>query len=526
MKRKISIAVIAMAVSLSGIIVLQLLWISGAINLRSKQFDSQVFEAINDVSDKIQVHEAMTILPKILPEMDSVNRKSLDSFFNKRLKEGNHFHSKFGLHNHKRRKNMTDNPFRKDESNNPGKANMDSGSHMHWQGSNHKFSKKDSFPSDSGKIMMAKANIYNRMLKKLIMNAINKNRDIHKRLSQHLIDSFLNHELKQRGIDLSYQAAVLNKQTGALEFANAGIDTSMLRSTPFMVKLFPDDMPPQNYFLSVYFPGKVSFIIRSIGMILPGLLAFMLIIIISCGFTIYTLLKQKKLSEMKNDFINNMTHEFKTPIATISLATDAINDPRVLENKDKLKHYTSVIKEENNRMNLQVQKVLNAALMDKEDFKMNPGVFDAHDVIGKLIDRFRIQITERHGSLTWNGTAENHMIYGDEVHFGNVINNLLDNANKYSPDAPDIKVSTYNKSGSLIIDVEDNGIGMARETQKRIFDKFFRLSTGNLHDTKGFGLGLNYVKAVVMAHKGTIEVKSEIKKGSTFKIRIPYYSQQ
>lgn len=228
---------------------------------------------------------------------------------------------------------------------------------------------------------------------------------------------------------------------------------------------------------------------------------------------------------MKNDFINNMTHEFKTPIATISLATDAINDPRIIENKEKLRHYTAIIKEENNRMNLQVQKVLNAALMEKEDFRMNYANFDANEIIGNLVGRFRLQAGEKDGIITWEPGAETAAIYGDEVHFNNMISNLLDNAIKYSSGAPLIKISTKNVNRKLEIDVEDHGIGMSRETLKKIFEKFYRVSTGNLHDTKGFGLGLNYVKNIVVAHKGTIHVKSELKKGSLFKIILPLSKQ-
>jgi two-component system, OmpR family, phosphate regulon sensor histidine kinase PhoR len=526
MKRKITFAVIAMAVSLSGIIVLQLSWISGAIKVRSKQFDGQVFDAMNDVADKLQVHESMLILQKKLPEMDSLDRRTIDSFYTKRLAYGKQYRGKFGRL-HKTEKHINDDPFRKDK-------NLNDSPYFHnkqqmgkigeeedrWQ----KAGIRDSNYADSAKLLISKANRYNRMLKKMILNYIKENKDIHKRMDRALIDSFLNHELRQRGIELPYAAAIYNRQTGAVDFELPGTDTIAIKSTLYLVKLFPDDLVPQDWYLAVDFPGKTRFVLSSIGWILPGTFAFMLIIIISCGFTVFMLIRQKRLSEMKNDFINNMTHEFKTPIATISLATDAIIDPRVMDNKEKLKHYTKIIKEENNRMDLQVQKVLNAALMEKEDFKMVFSVFDAHEVIGTLIDRFMIQISERNGTLTWDGNAENHLIFGDEVHFGNVINNLLDNANKYSPEAPDIKVNTYNKNGSLIIEVEDKGIGMTRDTQKRIFDKFFRMSTGNLHDTKGFGLGLNYVKAVVLAHKGTIEVKSEIKKGSIFKIKLPLYT--
>jgi two-component system, OmpR family, phosphate regulon sensor histidine kinase PhoR len=517
MKRKITFAVVAMIISLGGIIVLQLYWINGAVKVRSRQFDAQVFESINETAEKLQIHEAMLVLPRIMPEMDSVQRKTVDSLFLKRMSG---HHGKFAFHHMSKYKKISDDPFKND---NGGKDENQSGKSASadtlW------LAEKTS-ASDSAKRLMVKAGMYNRLMKKMILNYINENRDINKRLKRKWIDSFLQQELMQRGISTPYVAAVYDQQTGKISFADPGSDTSQLKASLYKTRLFPDDLTPQSWYLAVVFPEKRKFILNSIGLILPGSFLFLIIIVLSCGFTIYMLLKQKKLSEMKNDFINNMTHEFKTPIATISLATDAINDTRVIENKERLRHYTSVIKEENNRMNQQVQKVLNAALMDKEDLKLTLNPIDAHEIIGKLIERFGLQISERNGNITWNPGAAQHVIYGDEVHFGNVINNLLDNANKYSPERPDIKVSTYNKNNELVIEVEDNGIGMARETQKRIFDKFFRMSTGNIHDTKGFGLGLNYVKTIVTAHKGKIEVRSELKKGSTFKIRLPLFQNQ
>jgi two-component system phosphate regulon sensor histidine kinase PhoR len=531
MKRKITIAVVAMAISLSGIIILQLYWINGAIKVRSKQFDGQVFDAMNDVSDKLQVHESLVILPKILPGMDSMQRKTADSMYKKRVTQP-HFRGTFGLAKKRHHTNLTDNPFlaenmERDISRHGSSQDKAGSTHVReFHKTMHEYEFRDSILADSGRRLINMANMFNRMLREMKLNYIKENKDINKRLSKELIDSLLQQELSQRGIEIPYESAVFNKHDGELYFAKAKSDTNALKSTIYRVKIFPEDLPPSCNYLVVNFPDRKGFVLRSIGMVLPGSFIFLIIIVVSCAFTIYTLLKQKKLSEMKNDFINNMTHEFKTPIATISLATDAINDPRVMDNKEKLKHYTSIIKEENNRMNMQVQKVLNAALMDKNDFELNLAPMDANEVVGELIDRFRIQILERNGTLTWDAKASEHIICGDEVHFGNVINNLLDNANKYSEGAPCIKISTRNEGGDLLITVEDNGIGMDKETQNRVFDKFYRMSTGNVHNTKGFGLGLSYVKSMVTAHKGSITLKSEIKRGSTFTIRLPVYHEK
>ena len=519
MKQKITLAVVAMIISLGGIIILQLYWINGAIKVREKQFDGQVLDAMNDATGKLQLHEAMIVLPKILEGLDSGQRKKVDSFFNKRIVQRHH--RNFGLHPKRRFGPMADNPFKPEQSDSarhhlltpeiPEK--MKDGTRM-----------DDSAITDSARKLIARATMYGRAFRRMITNYATLNHDMHKRLSKNIIDSVLRMELNNRGIDIPYESAVFNNQTRKLDFVSPKADTACLSKSIYKAGLFPDDLKPEPNYLTIYFPGRQLFVLKSIGFILPGSFLFMLIIIISCGYTIYTLLKQKKLSEMKNDFINNMTHEFKTPIATISLAADAIINPKVMGDHEKLSRYALMIKEENNRMNLQVQNVLNAAIMDKGEFKTNMVPFDAKECIEKLIDRFRLQIGERNGRLVWSPDASNYMIIGDPVHFENVMNNLLDNANKYSPDTPVVEVRAYDEGHMLVIEVEDHGGGMSKETQKKIFEKFYRLSSGNVHDIKGFGLGLSYAKAVISALKGTIEVKSELKKGSVFAIRLPLYN--
>jgi len=233
------------------------------------------------------------------------------------------------------------------------------------------------------------------------------------------------------------------------------------------------------------------------------------------------MIRQKKISDIKTDFINNMTHEFKTPIATISIAADSINNPKVIEEPGRIRDYTKIIKEENQRMNTRVEQVLQMALIDSKDFQLRPAIFDAHELIRRATDHFRLIIARREGILNLNLEAEFSVILADADHFRNVILNLLDNANKYSPVQPEITVHTFNRSDKLFIAIEDKGMGMNPETRRRVFDKFYRFSTGNIHNIKGFGLGLSYVKAIVLSHKGEIYVQSEVGKGSRFEISIP-----
>jgi two-component system phosphate regulon sensor histidine kinase PhoR len=263
-------------------------------------------------------------------------------------------------------------------------------------------------------------------------------------------------------------------------------------------------------------------IFNSIWYNLGASLLFVGIILGCFVYTIYVILFQKKLSEMKTDFINNMTHEFKTPIATISLATDSIVSPKVSANPEKVKRFASIIKQENKRMNDQVEKVLQMAKLDKSKLNLNLSPVDLNDVITDAAVYISLQVEPRDGTVETDLQAEPAIVEGDLTHISSLINNLLDNANKYSPDAPKIMVSTRNVSKGVEVTVKDHGLGMSREARKNIFDRFYRVHTGDRHDVKGFGLGLSYVKTITEVHNGTINVKSELGKGSSFIVTFPY----
>ncbi len=273
--------------------------------------------------------------------------------------------------------------------------------------------------------------------------------------------------------------------------------------------------------LSVIVPHQQSLIWKEMIWFILGAVLFTIIITTAFFITIRTLLKQKKLSEIKSDFINNMTHEFKTPLATISLAVDALKNEKVSGNPEKTRYFTGIIKEENKRMNKQVETILQAALLDKQEVQLKLKRMDAHDLIASALNNIQLQVEEKHGRLEVNMEAEKDIILADEVHFTNLINNLLDNAVKYSKENLCIRLSTKNAGNSIKIRIEDNGIGMTKETVNRIFEKFYRAHTGNVHNVKGFGLGLSYVKKMVDAHHGTIKAESVLGKGSSFTITIP-----
>jgi two-component system phosphate regulon sensor histidine kinase PhoR len=273
--------------------------------------------------------------------------------------------------------------------------------------------------------------------------------------------------------------------------------------------------------LHLYIKEDKNYILRKMGWIIGASVLFTTIIISAFALTVRTLFTQKKLSEIKSDFINNMTHELKTPLATISLAIDALTNEKVIHDTDKIKYYSGMIKDENKRMNKQVEKILQAARIEKQDIKLTLQKLYAHDIIHKVADNLALQIQERNGTLTLKLNAPNQIIEADDVHFSNIIFNLLDNAIKYSKDQPVIEVETQKAGDMLAIKVKDNGIGMNKETQSRVFEKFYRAHTGNLHNVKGFGLGLSYVKAMVEAHGGRAKVESTPGKGSAFTVFFP-----
>ncbi len=264
-------------------------------------------------------------------------------------------------------------------------------------------------------------------------------------------------------------------------------------------------------------------IIKELTWMIIGALVFTFIIVSAFFLTVRALLKQKKISEIKSDFINNMTHEFKTPIATISLAVDALKNSKVVGNIEKTNYFTSIIKDENIRMNKQVETILQAALLDKQEIQLKLQALPINDMIKYAFEHFSIMLLENNGTSDIQLKAENDTINGDEVHITNLIRNLMDNAIKYAkPDVPlHIRISTASNNKSIFLYIEDNGIGMNKETVHRIFEKFYRAHTGNVHNVKGFGLGLTYVKAVVDAHKGKIKVDSTLGKGSLFTVEFP-----
>lgn len=339
-------------------------------------------------------------------------------------------------------------------------------------------------------------------------------------ISNQEVNDIINTSLKKYNIKDKYEYCIVNIYQEPIMF-----------SKPFKPEFFDNSVkisltPDQERFrtpetLYLYIVDDKSFILKKMGWMIGASILFTVIIISAFALTVRTMFNQKKLSEIKSDFINNMTHELKTPLATISLAIDALTNEKVIHNSEQVRYYSGMIKDENKRMNKQVEKILQAARIERQDIKLNLQKLNAHDIIQKVADNLSLQIQEKNGTLSLALNAPRYIIEADEVHFSNIIFNLLDNAIKYSKDSLHIDVSTDVVNGMLAIKVKDNGIGMNRETASRVFEKFYRAHTGNIHNVKGFGLGLSYVKATVEAHQGKVSVDSTLGKGSSFTVLLP-----
>ncbi|MCU4155766.1 HAMP domain-containing histidine kinase [Carboxylicivirga sp. A043] len=340
------------------------------------------------------------------------------------------------------------------------------------------------------------------------------------------LNKVLKEELNQNGIDTQFEFGVFDQFSRQLtKYQSSEFNVAKLNDhAPYRIKLFPHDIfrGLSSFELLMYFPDMASYLIRSQGLMVSLSGIFTLFILITFFITIRTILNQKKVSQIKTDFINNMTHEFKTPIATISLATDSILTPSIINNEEHVKNFLRIIKEENSRMNSHVERVLQMSQIEKKDFSVVKASKDVHELILRAVDNMQLLANETSGKILTSLKAELSVFLVDEIHFANVIVNLLENALKYAKETPEVIISTSNISSGLQITIKDNGIGMTREQQNKIFEKFYRATGGNVHNVKGFGLGLSYVKAVIDAHHGNISVKSKVNVGTEFIIQLPY----
>ncbi len=352
------------------------------------------------------------------------------------------------------------------------------------------------------------------------------NPPVNKRVDEKILDSLINLELENRNITTEYEYAIFNPFKDDLIMEKTGKYTEKLTKPDevFQFELFPEEIHSTPDFLILYFPNEQQYLVGQMWNFLGISIFLMLTIILAFIYSIRTIDQQRKLSEMKSDFFNNMTHEFKTPVSTISLACEALMDKDIQKSEDLIKNYIGVISEENRRLGYMSEMILQSVAMEKGELQMKKEAGDVHEILSDVIRNIGIQVEIKDGQIVKDFKAESSVIELDKVHMTNVFQNLLDNANKYSPVKPHIVVATKNTDDELLVWISDNGIGISKSDQKKIFEKLYRVPAGNIHNFKGFGLGLSYVKTIIEKHGGTVRLESEPEKGTTFEISLPLNS--
>lgn len=531
-KYALQIITVLMTISLVGIIVVQLFWIKNAILVKEAEYEKNIREAIKNIIDEIDIkHTAVFItenldnftIERIGAKYKEIDTDNLIHYFSDDSSTNlNKAIVKIKTENGKGfsfiTKENSDSTLLKEIKESTKDIQIISSTHL----VNDKdiIIVKDSIIGENQKTISYNiTSKYNNAFSQMLVEYETRAKPID-RIDIAKLDTIIKYEILEKGLDSDYEFAIIDNETDSIQKQSKGFIPELI-SKSHKTNLFPKDLIEKSTYFYLYLSGKNNFIYKSILLMLLGSIFFTLIIIVIFFITIKITFKQKKISEIKSDFINNMTHEFKTPIATISLAADSIKNPKIISDQEKINHYLKIIKEENRRMNNQVESVLQISLLEKEKFKVNLSEFDLHELIQTVIQNINLKVIEKGGKMNVALHADNPFALVDETHFLNIIHNLLDNAIKYSPNNLKINLSTQNQNGSIKIIFEDQGIGIKKEELVRIFDKFYRVPTGNIHNVKGFGLGLSYVKAIVTEFNGTIHATSDFGRGSRFEIILP-----
>jgi two-component system phosphate regulon sensor histidine kinase PhoR len=515
--------VILMSLSLIGIILVQVYWFDKSFQNNEEQFKYHVKQVLGNVADKIQKYEAFTFYEKYNKLKDSIGKVPEKSDF-----------LEFGY-------------YQRDSRTNETIVYTNSIISEDYGISQSFFDKKlDSVKqlknfSSKRKTEIYNDNIDNSSIKQkvtpdvkiqkagrldLLDNAqfvifykdVAALKPIQERVSNEFLQKLLTDELNEYGVKTPFEYSVYSN----------GLATKIKserfkyeKASTYSIPIFIDNENNNKYQLLLTFPQKKKFLFSELMAICILSIIFTLIIIIAYSSALSQVIKQRKISEIKTDFINNMTHEFKTPIATINLALDAIKNPKVIDDKEKVQRYLKMIRDENKRMHAQVENVLRISKLEKKELDIKKEANNINDIIEDAVEHVHLIIEDRQGSITKHLDATRTTVLLNDMHFTNVIVNILDNAIKYSPEPPVITISTENVKEYIFIKIKDQGAGISKSAQKQIFEKFYREHTGDVHNVKGHGLGLAYVKRILDDHNCEIFVESEKGKGSTFIIKVP-----
>ena len=527
-KKKIWFLAIVMTLGLLGLIFVQGYWMKRAVNLKEQQFRHYVNQSLTAVTNELEQREALFYVVDeiVLSEVDSSGKPSR---YNLSSYPGIGFLSEKEMDKEKEITVETNTSFYQQNF------------YLFEDLQNNSFSIRDSIgisfinPDMQGltDVLSYPDQIVNAYLKQKVDNKtviinkvmnkmIRKKQEIEERIDYNTIYKLLEKEFNKRGININYQFAVKKVNAGLVCKTNDF--RTKTKSDVYIRALFPNDLVSSKAYLTLYFPNEKKLFYKSLGFMGASSTFLTIFLVMTFITTLLIIFRQKKLSQIKTDFVNNMTHELKTPISTISLASQMLKDKGIGVTEKKLKHISGVIEQESKRLGYQVERVLQMAIFDKGKIKLTREEIDIHLLLSNVASNFEMQVKNKNGNIILDLNAKKTIIIADEVHFLNILSNLVDNAIKYCIAEPEITLSAWDTRKKLFIAVKDNGIGISKKDQKRIFEKFYRVSTGNIHNVKGFGLGLCYVKTIVEEHGGSINIESQTEKGSRFILSFPFNS--
>ncbi len=503
----IRILVFVMTIGFIGLIIVQSMYLKDAVDFKEQQFTELATRSLNAVSKQLEINEAVrNIQFEIQRFPNSIFQSSFLSEYYKRVDS-----ISYGIF-------IDQKITAKIDTNNINTGILTD--KYKYRSFIDSINKTDSI-FGSGYVKNVKGRIDEKTIfvESVVSRLLASEYKFEDRLDPEQLESLIRTNLENNGIIDNFEFGVFREGEDfslVSENFSANNDNNIYRT-----QLFPNDLFHNAIFLEIYFPERGSYSIHSLGVM--GSFSILLILSILAIFVVslYVIVRQKKLSEIKTDFINNMTHELKTPISTLSLAGQMLKDNSILNSKALIGNISGIIEDETKRLELQVEKVLQVAMFEKDKPKIKFSSININDLVLKAINSIELQIKKKEGAINYDLDESIKEIKADEVHITNVIFNLLDNAIKYSRDVPEISISTKSKSHGVIIIVKDNGIGISKTYQQKIFDNFFRVPTGNIHNIKGFGLGLSYVKKIIEEHNGTISVDSELNKGTVFTLFLP-----
>ncbi|HKK62406.1 MAG TPA: HAMP domain-containing sensor histidine kinase [Bacteroidales bacterium] len=516
-KKVLWVLTVALSLALAGLIIVQINWAGSALELKDKQLQQLVNTTLAEVSDDLEYYYAVAQMDSILHRQDSdsslikwlpLTASPKDAGIN--WKEGRYDDNEINDYAYIGENDNTiqilgDSMVLLRNKSNQVIDTMDIDRYYEFQ-------QREEMEKTLQEQQVLVVSVIESML--------NDDVALEDQVDKEILEQIMKDNFFDKGIDLSFEYAVI--RNGNEEIFRSDNFSKNTDHYYFRVQLMVKKNSDENTYLYLYFPEQKSFVLGSLGFLGVSAAVLILVMMVVFTFALYVIFKQKRLSDIKSDFVNNMTHELKTPISTISLASQMLSDKSIPMEKKNTGNISKIIETESKRLGYQVERVLQMAVLDQGHLVLKKGNVHLGEIVGNVINNFQLQVEKDKGWITYTDESKSDLVYVDKVHFTNVLTNLIDNAVKYCKEKPEISVKLFNAGGRLIFSVKDNGIGISKDNQKKIFERFYRVSTGNVHDVKGFGLGLSYVKLIVEEHGGTISMNSELNKGTQIDIKIPH----